>query len=409
MCSFEISRLKNTPNKKNEKNEKFVLPMAPLESLPNLPDEINGIFGENRPAANQYCQLAANTDLEAVQSWLMEYQEQPQTFRAYRKEAERLLLWCWLELGKPFSSLNRQDLAAYQLFLADPQPASRWCGNGRTPRHSSKWRPFQGELSKTSQQYALRILKGLFQYLHSANYLAGNPLALLRQKDARQDSRNVRERHLDQASWQVLVDYLQQQESGDEQRQKQLERWRLLLAFLYLLAPRVHEVAQAKMNDFFQRRGNWWWAVEGKGKKYAEIPVNEALINALMRYRESLHLPALPDNDDVSPLIRNLSGNKGISPNMIYRTMKDLTDEASQACAATYPEIAERLAKTSTHWFRHTSITHQADAGVELRFLARNARHANLATTRIYLHEEDDVWQAQNKKQNWQAPWVKEK
>jgi len=385
---------------------KFALPMAPLEALPKLPDELNGRFGENRPPATQICQISANTDLEAIQAWLMEYQEQPQTFRAYRKEAERLLLWCWLELGKPFSSLNRQDLTSYQEFLANPQPASRWCANGRTPRHSEEWRPFQGGLSVTSQQHALRVLKGLFQYLHTAGYLAGNPLALMRKREVRQDSRNVRERHLDQETWDALVDYLQHQQTDNMQRLRQIERWRLLLAFLYLLAPRVHEVAQAKMNDFFQRRGDWWWAVEGKGKKYAEIPVNKALINALKRYREFLNLPTLPDNEDFSPVIRNLAGNKGISANMIYRTMKDLTDEASQAFEVSNPEIAQRLAKTSTHWFRHTSITHQADAGVELRFLARNARHSSLATTRIYLHEEDELWQEQNKKQDWQAPWT---
>ena len=134
--------------------------------------------------------------------------------------------------------------------------------------------------------------------------------------------------------------------------------------------------------------------------------MNEALINALKRYREFLNLPALPDSEDFSPVIRNLAGNQGIGANMIYRTMKDLTDEASQAFEISNPDIAKRLAKTSTHWFRHTSITHQADAGVELRFLARNARHSNLATTRIYLHEEDEAWQEQNKKQDWQAPWA---
>lgn len=386
-------------------DERPALPLVPLERLPELPDELNGRFGDNRPAITQVCQIDATTDLQAVESWLAEYQNQPQTFRAYRKEAERLLLWCWLERGKAFSSLNRQDIAAYQEFLCDPQPASRWCGHGRAPRHSKAWRPFQGGLSQTSQQHALRILRGLFHYLHSAGYLAGNPLALIRQKAIRQDARQVRERHLDQETWDALVDYLQHQDTDQPQRKKQLERWRLLLTFLYLLAPRVHEVAKARMNDFFQRRGNWWWAVEGKGQKYAEIPVNPALIAAIKRYREFLGLSPLLSSEDTSPLVRNLQGGKGISANMIYRTMKDLTDEASQAFAVSQPEIAARLAKTSTHWFRHTSITHQADAGVELRFLARNARHANLATTRIYMHEEDEAWQEQSQKQTWQAPW----
>lgn len=396
----------STPDSFLQPTTRHALPVAPLEQIRDLPDELSGRFGENRPPATQICQIDAANDLEAVQSWLLEYQEQPQTFRTYRKEAERLLLWCWLERGKAFSSLNRQDLAAYQQFLADPQPAARWCGHGRAPRHSPEWRPFQGSLSQASQQHALRILKGLFQYLHAAGYLAGDPLALMKQKSIRQDARQVRERHLDQETWDALVDYLQHQQADDPKRHKQLERWRLLLAFLYLLAPRVHEVANARMNDFFQRRGHWWWAVQGKGGKYAEIPVSEALIAALKRYREFLGLPSLPDAEDFSPLIRDLSGNKGISANMVYRTMKDLTDEASREFAVSRPDIADRLARTSTHWFRHTSITHQADAGVELRFLARNARHASLSTTRIYLHEEDEVWQQQNNKQDWQAPWT---
>ncbi|WP_114418831.1 tyrosine-type recombinase/integrase [Marinospirillum perlucidum] len=382
------------------------LPLVPLERLPELPEELSGRYGSNRPALNVPCQLAAQTDLEAVQSWLLEYQEQPQTFRTYRKEAERLLLWCWIEKGKAFSSLNRDDLADYQRFLQDPQPTARWCGHGRAPRHSADWKPFKGGLSRSSQQHALRILKGLFHYLHSAGYLAGNPLALVRQKEIRQEARQVRERHLDQETWEALVDFLQHQPADSVKRQRQLERWRLLLAFLYLLAPRVHEVANARMNDFFQRRGHWWWAVEGKGQKYAEIPVSKALIAALKRYREFLGCSPLPSQEDSSPVIRDLQGNKGISANMIYRTMKDLTDEASRAFAGKQPEIAERLAKTSTHWFRHTSITHQADAGVELRFLARNARHASLATTRIYMHEEEEAWQKENDKQAWQAPWT---
>ena len=380
----------------------------PLERITNLPDELSGRYGENRPPATQICQIDAHSDLEAIQSWLMEYQEQPQTFRTYRKEAERLLLWCWLEQGKAFSSLNRQDLYDYQRFLADPQPTARWCGHGRAPRHSPDWRPFQGPLSQTSQQHALRVLKGLFHYLHSAGYLAGNPLQLMRQKAPRQDARKVRERHLDQETWDALIDYIQHQTADSDTRAKQLERWRVLLAFLYLLAPRVHEVANARMNDFFQKRGHWWWSVQGKGGKYAEIPVSEACIASINRYRNHLGLSPLPATEDASPLIRDLKGSKGISANMIYRTMKDLTQEASLALSVSAPEMASRLEKTSTHWFRHTSITHQANAGVELRYLARNARHASLATTRIYLHEEDEAWQAQNQKQSWTAPWAED-
>lgn len=375
-----------------------------LEAITELPEELSGRWGKNRPASSENCQLNASNDLEAVQAWLNEFANQAQTLRSYRKEVERLLLWCWLELGRPLSSLSREDLSAYQNFLLDPQPASRWCGNTRAARHSADWRPFQqGGLSPASQAHALRVLKGLFQYLHTAGYLAGNPLALVKQKEQRLASRRVRERHLDTATWDALVDYLHNLEPENAQHAKVIERWRFLLAFLYLLAPRAHEVAKARMNDLFERQGGWWWAVEGKGGKYAEIPVHQAFIQALARYRKSLSLTPFPASDDFSHLVLNLAGTQGISANMIYRTMKDLTLAASQAWSASDPDIATRLEKASTHWFRHTSITHQADAGVELRFLARNARHTNLATTRIYLHEEDEAWHAQSQKLNWEG------
>jgi hypothetical protein len=43
----------------------------------------------------------------------------------------------------------------------------------------------------------------------------------------------------------------------------------------------------------------------------------------------------------------------------------------------------------------HTAITHQAQSGVELRYLARSARHSRLDTTARYLHAEAEEWQRQ--------------
>ncbi|MGN4070207.1 hypothetical protein ACS0Y7_37025, partial [Burkholderia gladioli] len=57
------------------------------------------------------------------------------TRRAYRREAERLLLWAIVAKDKPLSSLNTLDAAQYlKRFLADPQPTQRWIGRGRVGR-----------------------------------------------------------------------------------------------------------------------------------------------------------------------------------------------------------------------------------------------------------------------------------
>jgi len=44
---------------------------------------------------------------------------------------------------------------------------------------------------------------------------------------------------------------------------------------------------------------------------------------------------------------------------------------------------------------RHTALTHQAQAGVELRYLAKTARHSRRDTTARYLHAEADEWRQQ--------------
>lgn len=51
-----------------------------------------------------------------------------------------------------------------------------------------------------------------------------------------------------------------------------------------------------------------------------------------------------------------------------------------------------KITQVSTHWFRHTGLTHQLDNGIDLRYVNKNARHSKMETTSIYLHTEDDNW-----------------
>ncbi len=136
-----------------------LLPL-PLERMP-IPTTLDGRHGDNRAPDGEKCQLDADNDLRAIQAWLAEFRDSPQTQRSYRKEAERLLLWALLERGKPLSSLSREDCVAYEDFLADPQPQARWCGS-RAARFSPNWRPFLGPLRATSRRTALLIINSLF-------------------------------------------------------------------------------------------------------------------------------------------------------------------------------------------------------------------------------------------------------
>lgn len=126
--------------------------VQPVEALA-LPERLDGRDGTNRGSI-EHSQLSARNDLDAVRAWLSNYADTKTTFEAYRKEAERLLLWAVVELHKPLSSLTHEDLRLFKAFLAAPQPASRWVSlkddgtqSGKYARGDARWRPFNGPLS----------------------------------------------------------------------------------------------------------------------------------------------------------------------------------------------------------------------------------------------------------------------
>lgn len=336
-------------------------------------------------------------DRQAVSAWLQEYRQSPQTWRAYRREAERLLLWVGQE-GMSLAQVSRDDLRRFEAFLADPRPAGRWVGSSR-PRHHPQWRPFRGPLSPASRRQSLVILQGLFSWLVEAGWLAYNPFRLMRDRARRLDNRSPGvERYLEKALWDWLWEWLNRAGplSSDPAAIMAGQRRRILFAFAYLLAPRLSEMAQARMKDIRRREGRWWWDVVGKGNKAACVPVPEDFMGYLGRWRESLGLLPYPEVNEDTPLLRDLSGRRGLGDNQLYRLIREVFGDAAGALEAeggSYAHCAA-LRQATPHWLRHTAITHQAQAGVDLQHLARSARHARLETTSRYLHTERHLWHA---------------
>ena len=277
--------------------------------------------------------------------------------------------------------------------MAAPTPPSRWCGP-RKPRHHADWRPFEGPLTAESIAHAITIINALFNYLVEAGYLSGNPLGLMRRKLVQRQSRKnkVTERYLEKCCWEAVVHYIENLPQEKPREKKHYERVRYLFYLLYLLGLRVSEVAQAKMSDIKQIRNRWWLEVTGKGKKKHQIPVNDCLMKALIRYREFYQLPRAPLPTEGNGLFMDRMGTGPVSANMIYRLVKKTFLGCSKTLLKTNPEFAEKLKNASTHWLRHTAITHQADAGIELRYIKRNARHESVETTMLYQHAEDEKW-----------------
>ncbi|MDI5920556.1 site-specific integrase [Halomonas sp. LR5S13] len=376
------------------------------ETRQAAPDEVLSVTStarERLPEAagqRQGLHITAGSDAEAVAQWLDEYRASPRTRRAYRREAQRLLLWL-VEQGRGLDELRREDLDRFEAFLADPRPVERWIGPVR-PRQDPRWRPFRGPLSPASRRQSLVILQGMFAWLVEAGWVRHNPFRLMRDKRRRLDNRRGGiERYLERPLWDWLWDWLNRpgEEDASPRRCYELTRRRLVFGFAYLLAPRVSEMSAARMNDFQRREGRWWWSVVGKGDKVARIPVPPDMMALLAEWRRTLGLAAEPPPDDASPLLRTLDGSRGLGENRLYRLVRDGFRESAEALEreAGYTAQAEvgRLRRATPHWLRHTALTHQAQAGVELRYLAATARHSRLDTTARYLHAEDEEWHRQ--------------
>lgn len=373
-----------------------VAPADPVLAIV-LPAALDGSLGTNR-ATDRHRQIAADTDVEAVRLWLAEYSGSPHTLRSYRKEAIRLLLWATGTLGKPLSSLTREDFLLYERFLA--VPTGDWADPHR-PRRGRTRRLFDGPLSERSQHQALGILSGLMTYLVSAGYLAGNPLALRRGRTTSAKRSRRIERYLDHALWDHVLASVEQWPRLTERDEQHYERSRWLIRLLYHTALRVSEAAHAKAADFYQRRSKWWLHVIGKGGAEGEVPVSDTLMADFARYRAFHGLPPVPSAGETGPAVMSIAGDdtRHLTPAAIYLIVKEVFRRAADALDATDPVGAATLRRASTHWLRHSAASHQADAGTDLRFIQKNLRHASIETTGIYLHAEDDRRHAQTVEQ----------
>ena len=370
---------------------------APLDALV-IPAALDGRDGTNRTTGRQ-AQISATTDLDAIRAWLARFTDTKTTFDNYRKEAERLLLWAIVQLGKPLSSLTHEDLLVYQHFLADPQPRAVWvAGGGRKhPRSDARWRPFYGPLSPASQRQAMVILNVMFAWLVQAGYLAGNPLSLSRQRARKAPPRITR--YLEPELWQEVKVYIgsMPRETARERFHHARVRW--LFTLLYLGGLRITEVSANTMGQFFNRRDaagrdRWWLEVTGKGDRERLVPATAEMMAELTRYRRVHDLSALPSPGEDTPVVPSVgAARKPLTRAALHRIIKDVFSSAASSLRASgevNEERTNRLEQASAHWLRHSAGSHMADQQVDLRLVRDNLGHASLTTTSQYLHIDDD-------------------
>ncbi|CAM2198507.1 Tyrosine-type recombinase/integrase (plasmid) [Paraburkholderia kururiensis] len=362
--------------------------IVPWEQL-RIPHEVDGSHGQFR-APQAACLLNASNDYEAIQSWLSLH-ESVATQRAYRKEAERLILWAIIERGRALSSLSTDDAIAYRTFLRRPTPRERWVGPSR-PRHSIEWRPFTGALSARSAAYALNVQSALFRWLIEQRYVLANPFAGVKVRShARRAGLDV-SRGFSEGEWLLIRAVADGLEWSGGWSPPAARRLRFLLDFGYATGLRASELVGATLGHIHRdEHGDHWLHVAGKGSKRGKVALPPLARSALDQYLVQRRLPVTPERwRPATPLVASIAEDgAGIVSTRLWFVLKRFFVQAADSVQDERPAIAEKLRRASPHWMRHTHASHALARGAELIMVRDNLRHPSISTTSTYLHSDE--------------------
>ena len=407
--------------------------IAPLEQLA-LPSELlglNGVFRTHQPNT-----LEANDDLQAITRWLSRYAERPATFRSYRKEVERFVLWCTSVQRKAVSSVSGLDCQAYRSFLqAVPAP---WCHPAPVERTDPLWRPFRGTPSPASQKQALVILQTMFEGLRDAGYLAANPMRAVMKGFALTGSKLQTQRAFGEREWAHVLRCV-----DDEPTSAARRRLHCLLELLVSSGVRRDELAKARRGDLRLETlpdlaPTWVLTVTGKRNKRREVPLADEVVALLDAHARkvlgdvdgaglskpgegraaggltgaSKALGAQARLEFVDPAKRPLifalgasvaqwqlkdgdlqavpaveEGGGALSGAGIYAVLKRFFARAAERAEGAGLERA-RFEAASTHWLRHTFVRQALVDGAPIEVVSELAGHASIDTTSIYSTQE---------------------
>jgi len=379
--------------------------IVPLESL-LVPDDLNGANGLNRHAGQPL--IEAMDDMLAIRSWLAIKSPSKNTQLAYRKEAERLVLWAIMERHKALSDLTVNDCAAYRDWLSmvgrtEPEqwpfnvPQNEWIGKGKAGKHKPSWKPLSGPISANSTKQAIVILNGMFGWLVKVQYLAFNPWAavpvhIVNNPDEAPELELTRA--FTKSQWDYLINYLDELFPSAYAVQV-----RFVVKFAYSTGMRRAELVGSTVGHLYTMPlrdsvgQRWMLKVLGKGSKWRSIPFPEKLFGQLSNYLEYRGLkPYPPDNPPETPLIAHQSSNTPLGEGMLYKALKRLFGEVSEKLKSEGKEHESRVfLKASTHWLRHTRGSHLGQSNTEAVLIQKLLGHASIATTTIYTKSDDET------------------
>lgn len=332
--------------------------------------------------------------------FLINYKYAYETYKSYRRDIERFLLWVWLFQDATLASVTVSHLQSYIDFVRSVP--DEWVMTHHVRRYldvdevicNPLWRPFirHNETDSVNIKSLLAILSTYFNYLVDHDCLAKNPVKLLKQKKHLLKHMNGTRvvRKLSASQWSHVIAQCSQLKDSDPAA---MRNW-WMLGLFYLLGLRISEVAvtdrhEPTMGDFWKDdQGFWWFKVVGKGNKLREIAVPMSLMEMLAQYRKSLGLCEYMGVREKTPLLPKFKGVGGLGVRQVRLCVEQCFKQASYHLRQLgQEEDALHLDQATVHWLRHTSISNAVKFR-PIEHVRDDAGHSSITITDIYIDSD---------------------
>ena len=262
----------------------------------------------------------------------------PNTVEAYKHDLDWLLSYLAQEGVDPLS-VKLEDLEHFAAMLAD---------------HG---------ISAKSQARILSGVRSFYRYLVLDGYLDVDPTELLESPHLPQ--------HLPEYLSTEEVDAL---ENSIDLTSNEGHRNRAIIEVFFSCGLRVSELTNLKLSDLFLPQG--FIRVNGKGGKQRLVPISERAIHELeLWFDDRRQMDIKPGEEDY--VFLNRRGHH-LTRTMILIMVKRQAEAAG-------------IKKTiSPHTLRHSFATALLKGGADLRIIQELLGHADLGTTEIYTHMDDE-------------------
>lgn len=262
----------------------------------------------------------------------------PNTVEAYKHDLDWLLGYLEQEGVDPLS-VKLEDLEHFAAMLSD---------------HG---------ISAKSQARILSGVRSFYRYLVLDGYLDVDPTELLESPHLPQ--------HLPEYLSTEEVDAL---ENSIDLTSNEGHRNRAIIEVFFSCGLRVSELTNLKLSDLFLTQG--FIRVNGKGGKQRLVPISERAIHELeLWFDDRRQMKIKPGEEDY--VFLNRRGHH------LTRTMILIMVKRQAAAAGIKKTI-------SPHTLRHSFATALLKGGADLRIIQELLGHADLGTTEIYTHMDDE-------------------